>query len=72
MLTTSTSTINRILHGDCVDVIRQLPAESVDFGLTDPPYIVRYRSRDGRTVANDDNDRWLRPAFIRLSPPYTR
>jgi DNA modification methylase len=57
---------NRILHGDCVDVMRELPPECVDFILTDPPYLVRYRSRDGRTVANDDNDRWLRPAFAQM------
>jgi site-specific DNA-methyltransferase (adenine-specific) len=31
--------------------------------LTDPPYITRYRSRDGQTVRNDDNSRWLEPAF---------
>ena len=57
---------NSILHGDCVDVMRTLPPESVDFILTDPPYLVRYRSRDGRTVANDDNARWLKPAFAEM------
>jgi DNA modification methylase len=31
--------------------------------LTDPPYICRYRARDGETVANDDNAAWLEPAF---------
>jgi site-specific DNA-methyltransferase (adenine-specific) len=46
--------------------MRQLPAASVDFILTDPPYLVRYRSRDGRTVANDNNDHWLRPAFAEM------
>ena len=34
--------------------------------LTDPPYIVRYRGRDGRTVRNDDNDQWLAPAFAEI------
>ncbi len=43
--------------------MRSLGADSVDFVLTDPPYIVRYRGRDGRTVKNDDNDQWLAPAF---------
>lgn len=52
-----------ILHGDCIDVMRRLEKESVDFVLTDPPYLVNYRSRDGRTVANDNNGEWLRPAF---------
>lgn len=59
-------TRNRILHGDCVQVMRSLPSESVDFVLTDPPYLVRYRSRDGRRVANDDNHRWLKPSFAEM------
>ena len=58
--------VNRILHGDCVNLMRELPSESVDFVLTDPPYLVRYRSRDGRTVANDNNDRWLKPSFAEM------
>jgi DNA modification methylase len=57
---------NRILHGDCVELMRGLPAESVDFILTDPPYLVRYRDRSGRTVANDDRDDWLKPAFAEM------
>ena len=40
-----------------------MPAASVELILTDPPYIVRYASRDGRTIAEDDNGRWLTPAF---------
>jgi site-specific DNA-methyltransferase (adenine-specific) len=58
--------INRVLHGDCVQVMRGLRAESVDFVLTDPPYLVRYRDRSGRTVANDDRADWLRPAFAEI------
>ena len=59
-------TLNTVQHGDCVDIMRGLPAASVDFVLTDPPYIARYRARDGRRVANDDNSRWLRPAFAQM------
>jgi site-specific DNA-methyltransferase (adenine-specific) len=59
----STLTPNRVLHGDCVQVMRDIPAESVDFVLTDPPYLARYRDRHGRTLRNDDNHRWLKPAF---------
>jgi hypothetical protein len=29
---------NRILHGDCLDQLRQLPDNSIDFAFTDPPY----------------------------------
>lgn len=55
-----------IYHGDCLSVLPTLPAGSAHFGLTDPPYIVRYRSRDSRTIHNDDNDKWLLPAFGEL------
>ena len=67
-------TANTVMLGDCVGLMRGLAAESVDFVLTDPPYIVRYRGRDGRSVRNDDNDRWLAPAFaevFRLLKPDT-
>lgn len=58
--------INSVMHGDCVPLMRRMESESIDFILTDPPYITRYRSRDGRTVINDDNARWLRPAFTQM------
>src|ERR1700742_922752 len=65
---TSTADIERntIHQGDCLSILPTLPARSVDFILTDPPYITRYQSRDGRRVLNDDNDRWLRPAFAEM------
>jgi site-specific DNA-methyltransferase (adenine-specific) len=56
-------TADTVIHGDCIDVMRGMEAGSVDMVLTDPPYITRYRSRDGQTVRNDDNARWLAPAF---------
>jgi len=57
---------NTLLHADCLTALPQLPAASVDFILTDPPYITRYQSRDGRTVPNDDNAAWLKPAFAEM------
>jgi len=54
---------NTIIHGDCLAALPRLPERSIDFVLTDPPYIAHYRSRDGRRVQNDDNDAWLKPAF---------
>lgn len=57
---------NTVLNGDCVALMRQIERNSVDFILTDPPYITRYRARDGRTVANDDNSTWLKPAFNQM------
>jgi len=55
-----------VLQGDCVDVMRRIPSNSIDFVLTDPPYITRYHARDGKSVINDDNDRWLQPAFTQV------
>lgn len=39
-----------------------LSSQSVDFILTDPPYLVN-RSREGQRIANDNNSVWLEPAF---------
>ena len=55
--------VNTILHGNCIETMRELPANSVDFILTDPPYLVNYRDRDGRTIQNDANAGWLKPAM---------
>jgi adenine-specific DNA-methyltransferase len=46
--------------------MKEMPSKSVDFILTDPPYLVRYRDRSGRSVKNDDNDAWLDPAFAQM------
>jgi DNA modification methylase len=54
---------NTVLHGDCIEVMRSLPANSVDFILTDPPYLVRYCDRENRSIQNDSNADWLKPAF---------
>jgi DNA modification methylase len=54
---------NRIHHGDCIEIMQQMPANSVDFILTDPPYLVNYRDRTGRTIHNDVDESWLKPAM---------
>jgi adenine-specific DNA-methyltransferase len=57
---------NTIYNADCLNFLPRISSESIDFILTDPPYLVRYRSRDGRSVPNDDNDAWLKPAFAEM------
>jgi hypothetical protein len=32
-------------HGNCIDILKQLPDASVDMVLTDPPYVCHYRDR---------------------------
>jgi DNA modification methylase len=54
-----------IAQADCLSILPQLPAESVDLLLTDPPYGMRYRSRTGsRPIVGDADLSWFR-AFIR-------
>jgi adenine-specific DNA-methyltransferase len=66
LVTDKIGTLNRVLQGNCVEVLSQLPASSVDMVLTDPPYIARYVSRNGQRVANDDRADWLQPAFAQI------
>src|SRR5437879_6231563 len=60
------SFVNQVIHGDCIPIMRSMPAESIDLVVTDPPYLVNYLPRDGRRCTNDDNDEWLRPALQEL------
>jgi site-specific DNA-methyltransferase (adenine-specific) len=60
------ATGNAVLHGDCISRMADLPSGTADLILTDPPYLVSYRDRTGRTVANDDNPAWLKPAFAQM------
>lgn len=57
---------NRILQGNCLEIMPRLRGNSVDMVLTDPPYVCSYRDREGRTVANDDNTDWLKPAYAEM------
>ena len=44
---------NEIICGDAREVLAGVQSESVDFVLTDPPYLVNYRDREGRSIAGD-------------------
>lgn len=56
---------NIIFNSDCIDAMQSFNRGTVDFILIDPPYVTNFRDRQDRTIANDDNGRWLRPAFSR-------
>ena len=66
MTTTAQAPRNTIFNGDCIDVMQVFDTGSVDMILTDPPYVTNYRDRQGRSVANDDNGHWLKPAFAEM------
>jgi DNA modification methylase len=57
---------NQVVQGDCTQVLKLVPNDSIDFVLTDPPYGVRYKDRFGRTLANDDDISGILGAFPHL------
>jgi site-specific DNA-methyltransferase (adenine-specific) len=61
-----THLINTLLKADCIRAMRQLPAASVDFILTDPPYGICYKDRSERVIRNDNNFAWIKPAFAEM------
>jgi adenine-specific DNA-methyltransferase len=58
--------VNQIVVGDCVKVMKEIPSASIDFIATDPPYLVGYQSRDGKSIANDTTGEWVVPAFAEM------
>jgi len=56
----------QVIQGDCKTVLPSLPDGSVDFVLTDPPYLGRFKDRTGRTLANDDNPAAVVGAYTEL------
>jgi site-specific DNA-methyltransferase (adenine-specific)/site-specific DNA-methyltransferase (cytosine-N4-specific) len=63
--------INRILLGDCLDVLRDIPANSVDLIFTSPPYADQRKKVYGG-VSPDDYVSWFMPRaeqFMRVLKP---
>lgn len=42
--------MSRFVLGNCIDVMTRIPDNAIDFILTDPPYLVGFRDRSGRTM----------------------
>jgi len=55
--------MSRFILGDCVQVMSRFPTRAVDFILTDPPYLVGYKDRTGRTLAGDNTNDSLMVSF---------
>lgn len=54
--------MSRFMLGDSTQIMAGFPAQSIDFILTDPPYLVGFTDRSGRSIANDKNADWVTPA----------
>lgn len=63
-----TAPVDTIIQGDCLTVLPQLSAGSVDFVLTVPPYLVRYMDRSGRSIRNDCASGQVLGAFSDVVP----
>ena len=57
---------NRIIQGNCAAVMQSIPDASIDLAVTDPPYLVNYRDRTGRTLAGDNASHMVLPCFPEL------
>ncbi len=58
-----------VFHADCTKLLPLFPSGSIDFVLTDPPYLVEYRGRwDGTRarIVGDEDPAWLYPAFSEI------
>ena len=55
--------LNRIIKGDCIEVLKELPENSIDLVFADPPYNLQLRNdlyRPNQTRVNGVNDGWDR------------
>lgn len=59
-------TLNQLYQGDCLHLMPNWADASIDLIITDPPYLVNYRDRSGRTITGDDRSDRLEPAFAHL------
>src|SRR5512138_3514952 len=53
--------VNSILHGDCIEILKSLPENSVDLIFADPPYNLQLQNdlyRPNMTKVDAVNDRW--------------
>ena len=58
--------VDCILNGDCTQVLTTLPSAYADICVSDPPYLVGYRDRTGRTIANDKHPDVIVAAFAEV------
>ena len=53
----------KLLNGDCVELMKKIPDKSIDLIVTDPPYLINYKTNYRKdkthdfcsTILNDDN-----------------
>ena len=59
--------LNRIYNEDCLEGMKRIPDKSIDLIVTDPPYLVNYKTghrkdkthRFNKVILNDDNEQLI-------------
>ncbi|MDP1688510.1 MAG: site-specific DNA-methyltransferase [bacterium] len=54
--------INKIIPGDCIDVMKQIPNESVDLVVTSPPY--NLKNSTGNGMKDGRGGKWANAALV--------
>lgn len=60
----------KLLHGDCLDLLKTLPENSIDCVITDPPYYVGMTHNSHKATFSDLT--MLKPFFIQLFNEFKR
>jgi modification methylase len=67
--------LDRVIQGDCIEVMKSLPANSVDLIFADPPYNLQLRGelfRPNNTRVDAVNDDWDRFDSLKTYDTFTR
>lgn len=61
--------INKIIKGDCLEIMKHIPDESIDAIITDPPYGISFKSSRQtyqQEIKNDGQEQWqeILPRFL--------
>ncbi len=67
--------LNQILHGDCIEILKSIPADSVDVIFADPPYNLQLRNelyRPDRTKVAAVQDGWDQFEDFKAYDDFTR
>ncbi len=56
--------LNKIIHGDCLQVMKQLPDKCIDLVLTDIPYNISQESNGLREIDYGDWDKNISPELV--------
>ncbi len=54
--------LNQIINGDCLDILHQLPDNSIDLVVTSPPY--NLKNSTGNGMKDGRGGKWANAALI--------